>query len=70
MTQFLHYLNEALDFFREGFFHVNATLGGSYEGGEYKDTRYKVWRGQINIFFCIAYVFSEVMINIAAAELW
>ena len=27
MTQFLHYLNEALDFFREGFFHVNATLG-------------------------------------------
>ena len=27
MAEFLHYLHEVLDFFREGFFHVNATLG-------------------------------------------
>ncbi|MGC9954978.1 MAG: hypothetical protein ABSD21_11955 [Rhizomicrobium sp.] len=27
MDQFLHYFNQALDFFREGFTHVNATLG-------------------------------------------
>ena len=27
MDQPIHYLNEALDFFREGFMHVNATLG-------------------------------------------
>ena len=27
MDQPVHYLNEALDFFREGFMHVNATLG-------------------------------------------
>ena len=26
MAQFLYYLNEAMDFFREGFQHVNATL--------------------------------------------
>jgi len=27
MTPFVHYLNEALDFIREGFEHVNAILG-------------------------------------------
>jgi len=27
MDQFLHYLNETVGFFREGFMHVNATLG-------------------------------------------
>ena len=27
MDQPVHYLNQALDFFREGFMHVNATLG-------------------------------------------
>ena len=27
MDQVTHYLNEILDFFREGFAHVNAVLG-------------------------------------------
>ena len=62
MDQFLYYLNEVLDFFREGFMHVNATLGLII--ALFAALRLSNWRGlwQIALAATLVHVVAVVLI--------
>jgi hypothetical protein len=62
MAQYLHYLDDALAFFREGFMHVNATLGLII--ALFAAFRLANWRGlwEIALAATLVHIVAEVLI--------
>ena len=64
MAQYLHYLDDALAFFREGYMHVNATLGLII--ALFAAFRLSNWRGlwQIALAATLVHIVAVVLIPV------